>query len=81
MIWVQNQLVGAVEGQQMTLGCHSEAYPKSINYWTRDKGEIVPQGECLSFLSLFFRDQCWEKNPEPLLLQVIGFSGTRLSVW
>ncbi|KOC62911.1 Neurotrimin [Habropoda laboriosa] len=44
MIWVQNQLVGAREGQQLTLECHSEAYPKSINYWTRDKDEIVPQG-------------------------------------
>uniref|UniRef100_A0A182QF62 Ig-like domain-containing protein n=1 Tax=Anopheles farauti TaxID=69004 RepID=A0A182QF62_9DIPT len=44
MIWVPNQLVGAVEGQQMTLECHSEAYPKSINYWTREKGDIVPQG-------------------------------------
>ncbi|XP_061942711.1 neurotrimin-like isoform X1 [Apis cerana] len=44
MIWVQNQLVGAQEGQQLTLECLSEAYPKSINYWTRDKDEIVPQG-------------------------------------
>ncbi|GLV45446.1 Dpr-interacting protein eta [Carabus blaptoides fortunei] len=43
MIWIQNQLVGAYEGQQMTLECHSEAYPRSINYWTREKGEIVPQ--------------------------------------
>lgn len=46
MIWVPNQLVGAVEGQRMTLECHSEAYPKSINYWTREKGDIVPQGKC-----------------------------------
>jgi len=45
MIWIQNQLVGAYEGQQMTLECHSEAYPKSINYWTREKGEIIAQGE------------------------------------
>ncbi|XP_069702849.1 opioid-binding protein/cell adhesion molecule homolog isoform X2 [Periplaneta americana] len=44
MIWIQNQLVGAHEGQQMTLECHSEAYPKSINYWTRDRGEIIVQG-------------------------------------
>ncbi|XP_053673912.1 opioid-binding protein/cell adhesion molecule homolog [Anopheles nili] len=44
MIWVPNQLVGAIEGQRMTLECHSEAYPKSINYWTREKGDIVPQG-------------------------------------
>ncbi|CAG2060934.1 unnamed protein product, partial [Timema podura] len=43
MIWIQNQLVGAHEGQQMTLECHSEAYPKSINYWTREKGEIIAQ--------------------------------------
>ena len=45
MIWIQNQLVGAQEGQQMTLECHSEAYPKSINYWTRDKGDIIAQGK------------------------------------
>ncbi|KAJ4439328.1 hypothetical protein ANN_07450 [Periplaneta americana] len=45
MIWIQNQLVGAHEGQQMTLECHSEAYPKSINYWTRDRGEIIAQGK------------------------------------
>lgn len=44
MIWVQNQLVGAYEGQRVTLECQSEAYPKSINYWTREKGEIVPKG-------------------------------------
>ncbi|EDS32326.1 lachesin [Culex quinquefasciatus] len=43
MIWVPNQLVGAIDGQRMTLECHSEAYPKSINYWTREKGDIVPQ--------------------------------------
>ncbi|XP_019867358.1 neurotrimin-like [Aethina tumida] len=43
MIWIQNQLVGAYEGQQITLDCYSEAFPKSINYWTTDKGEIVPQ--------------------------------------
>lgn len=36
MIWIQNQLVGAQEGQQMTLECNSEAFPKSINYWTRE---------------------------------------------
>lgn len=45
MIWIQNQLVGAMEGQQITLECHSEAYPKSINYWTKDSGNIISQGE------------------------------------
>lgn len=47
MIWVQNQLVGAQEGQKLTLECYSEAFPKSINYWTRDQDKIVPQGEHL----------------------------------
>ncbi|XP_054267447.1 lachesin-like isoform X2 [Macrosteles quadrilineatus] len=44
MITIQNQLVGAMLGQSMTLECHSEAYPKSINYWTRDKGDIIAHG-------------------------------------
>ncbi|XP_070489902.1 neurotrimin-like [Chironomus tepperi] len=44
MISVANQLVGAYEGQKVTLECHSEAFPKSINYFMREKGEIVPQG-------------------------------------
>lgn len=45
MIWIQNQLIGSREGQQLTLECHSEAYPKSINYWTKgEKGEIIAQG-------------------------------------
>ncbi|KAK0171170.1 hypothetical protein PV328_008925, partial [Microctonus aethiopoides] len=43
MIWIQNQLVGARVGQSMTLECQSEAYPKSINYWTKDKAEIIAQ--------------------------------------
>ncbi|XP_073823360.1 LOW QUALITY PROTEIN: dpr-interacting protein eta [Musca autumnalis] len=44
MITVQNQLIGAVEGKGVTLECHSEAFPKAINYWTREKGDIVPPG-------------------------------------
>lgn len=44
MIWIQNQLVGAMEGQQITLECHSEAYPRSINYWTMEDGNIISEG-------------------------------------
>lgn len=54
MIWIPNQLIGAREGQQITLECVSEAYPKSINYWTRDEGEIVPQGKS----NIFDRGVC-----------------------
>lgn len=41
-MWIRYQLVGAYDDQQITLECHSEAYPKSINYWTRDNGDIIP---------------------------------------
>jgi hypothetical protein len=41
-----NQLVGAYEGQRIQLECHSEAYPKSINYFTRE-GDIIPKGESI----------------------------------
>ncbi|XP_048517391.1 neurotrimin-like [Dendroctonus ponderosae] len=41
MVWIKNQLVGAYEGQQITLECHTEAFPKSINYWTNDNGDII----------------------------------------
>ncbi|KAL4120798.1 hypothetical protein QTP88_013419 [Uroleucon formosanum] len=44
MIWIQNQLVGAQEGQSVTLECTSEAYPKSIDYWTKDKTTIISNG-------------------------------------
>jgi neurotrimin len=50
MISVPNQLVGAYEGQTLTLECQSEAYPKSINYWTKENGEIIAQGK---FCSIF----------------------------
>ncbi|XP_022171310.1 neurotrimin-like [Myzus persicae] len=45
MIWIQNQLIGAFIGQSLTLECSSEAHPKSINYWTREAGEIIAHGE------------------------------------
>uniref|UniRef100_A0ABD2WIX5 Ig-like domain-containing protein n=1 Tax=Trichogramma kaykai TaxID=54128 RepID=A0ABD2WIX5_9HYME len=46
MIMVQDQLVGAQEGQELTMECMSEAYPKSINYWTRENDdEIIANSE------------------------------------
>ncbi|XP_050295047.1 neurotrimin-like [Anthonomus grandis grandis] len=40
-IWIKNQLVGAYEGQKVILECHSEAWPRSINYWTTENGIII----------------------------------------
>ncbi|KAL1508989.1 hypothetical protein ABEB36_003798 [Hypothenemus hampei] len=41
MVWITNQLVGAYEGQNVVLECRTEAHPKSINYWTNERGEII----------------------------------------
>lgn len=52
MITIAHQLVGAALGQDVVLECHSEAYPKSINYWRRDNGETIVHGES-PFLKTF----------------------------
>ncbi|KAF9418572.1 hypothetical protein HW555_004620 [Spodoptera exigua] len=41
---IQNQLVGAKEGDTVHLDCHSEAFPKSINYWTIND-QIISQSD------------------------------------
>lgn len=38
---VPNQLVGAPVNTDVTLDCHVEASPRSVNYWTRENGEIL----------------------------------------
>lgn len=45
MVWIQNQLVGAHLEQQITMECHSEAFPKSINTWRKEGGDDISQGE------------------------------------
>ena len=41
MFWIPSQLEGAYLGQDVTLECHSEAYPKSINYWVKEDGQML----------------------------------------
>ncbi|XP_060802364.1 lachesin isoform X2 [Amyelois transitella] len=41
---IQNQLVGAKEGDSVHLDCHSEAFPRSINYWTIND-QIISQSD------------------------------------
>ncbi|XP_063587794.1 lachesin-like [Penaeus indicus] len=45
MAWVPQQLEGAYIGQELTIECHTEAYPKSINYWTNTKGDMIVAGD------------------------------------
>lgn len=37
MIWVPNQLIGATVGDEIALECDTEAFPLSLNYWTREE--------------------------------------------
>ncbi|XP_022248698.1 lachesin-like isoform X1 [Limulus polyphemus] len=41
MIWIPNQLVGSPIGGNVQIDCHTEAFPASINYWTKKKGEMI----------------------------------------
>ncbi|MPC31311.1 Contactin-3 [Portunus trituberculatus] len=41
MTWVPQQLVGAYVGQELTIACNTEAFPKSINYWTNEEGDMI----------------------------------------
>ncbi|PNF33100.1 hypothetical protein B7P43_G15748 [Cryptotermes secundus] len=42
MIWVPNQLVGAPAGTNVTIDCHTEAYPRAISYWVYENVMILP---------------------------------------
>ncbi|XP_034934357.1 protein amalgam-like [Chelonus insularis] len=41
MIRIEKQLIGAYEGQTLTLECLSEAYPRPVVYWTRPNNETI----------------------------------------
>ncbi|XP_076221875.1 neurotrimin isoform X5 [Nomia melanderi] len=41
---IPNQLVAAYIGQNVTLECHTEAFPTSINYWTTERGDMIISG-------------------------------------
>uniref|UniRef100_A0A1B0GN50 Uncharacterized protein n=1 Tax=Phlebotomus papatasi TaxID=29031 RepID=A0A1B0GN50_PHLPP len=49
MLSIPNQLEGAYTGQDVTLECHTEAYPASINYWTTDRGDMIISGRKVKF--------------------------------
>ena len=41
MFWIPSQLEGAYVGQDVTIECHSEAFPDSINYWVKKDGVML----------------------------------------
>ena len=54
MFWIPSQLEAVYLGQDVTIECHSEAFPKSINYWVNNKGAMLvsskEQGRWRSFV-------------------------------
>ncbi|XP_076750319.1 lachesin isoform X2 [Xylocopa sonorina] len=45
MLWIPHQLVGAPLGYTVTLECHTEAHPTSLNYWTREDGVMIHESK------------------------------------
>lgn len=45
MIWIPNQLIGAPLGGEVTLDCNTEAFPMSINYWTKEDSDMIISNE------------------------------------
>lgn len=41
MVWIPQQLVGAPVGYNVTLECFIEAYPISLNYWSKDDNDMI----------------------------------------
>ena len=42
MFWIPSQREAVYRGQEsVTVECHSEAFPKSINYWVNNKGAML----------------------------------------
>ncbi|KDR23453.1 Lachesin, partial [Zootermopsis nevadensis] len=44
VVKVPNQLLGAPLGTNVSLECHVEAFPNTINYWLKNRGEMLLDG-------------------------------------
>ncbi|KAL1139594.1 hypothetical protein AAG570_006576 [Ranatra chinensis] len=44
VIKVPNQLLGSPVGSDVTMTCHIEAYPNTINYWVKNRGQMLLNG-------------------------------------
>ena len=55
MFWIPSQREAVYIGQEsVTIECHSEAYPKSINYWVNHKGAMLQSSMISCWLGT-----CW----------------------
>jgi hypothetical protein len=44
VVKVPNQLLGAPLGTNVSLECYVEAFPNTINYWVKNRGEMLLDG-------------------------------------
>ncbi|KDR24479.1 Lachesin [Zootermopsis nevadensis] len=44
VVKVPNQLLGAPLGTDVQLECYVEAFPNTINYWVKNRGEMLLDG-------------------------------------
>jgi hypothetical protein len=44
VVKVPNQLLGAPLGTNVSLECNVEAFPNTINYWVKNRGEMLLDG-------------------------------------
>lgn len=77
MLSIPNQLEGAYVGQDVTLECHTEAYPASINFWTTERGEMIISGNFnyikLVFNILFYNCMVYRTSIIYLVYTIINF--------
>ena len=64
MFWIPSQLEGAYVGQDVTIECHSEAFPDSINYWVKKDGVMLLLSKSLQCVLLVYaiigtNTSCW----------------------
>ena len=53
MFWIPSQREAVFVGQEsVTVECHSEAFPKSINYWVNNKGAMLQSSEDMILMTM-----------------------------
>ena len=64
MFWIPSQREAVFVGQEsVTIECHSEAFPKSINYWVNSKGAMLQSSKSLSIHYPAVCGHVWSLSP------------------
>ena len=59
MFWIPSQREAVFVGQEsVTVECHSEAFPKSINYWVNNKGAMLQSSEDMMMIMVIIIHEC-----------------------